>query len=151
MKLFFVLLLFIPWSLKSQDMKKEITYESLSPNLVVDDVNKAVDYYVQYFGFVQIASVPETGSLNWAMVQAGPVTLMFQSLKSIQEDLPSLDITSQGSHGTFFIRMKGVDDLYQKVKDKVTIAGDMRTTFYGMKEFTIKDLNGYFLTFAEEI
>jgi uncharacterized glyoxalase superfamily protein PhnB len=44
-----------------------------------------------------------------------------------------------------------VDDLYQKVKDKVTIASDMRTTFYGMKEFTIKDLNGYFLTFAEAI
>lgn len=128
-----------------------ISFESLSPNVIVDDVNRAVDYYVTHFNFVKVASVPETGTFNWAMVQAGNVTLMFQSLKSLQEDMPELKIQSKGSIGTFFIRITGIEELYQKVKDKVEIAHDMRTTFYGMKEFTIKDLNGYYLTFAEEV
>lgn len=130
---------------------KAIKLETLSPNLVVADVNKAVDFYTQNLGFTFITSVPEKGAYNWAMVMRDGVTMMFQTLPSIQEDLPSLKIESKGSLGTFFIRMTGIDQLYHDVKNKVEIAADMRTTFYGMKEFTVKDLNGYFITFAEEV
>jgi uncharacterized glyoxalase superfamily protein PhnB len=132
-------------------MEKNISFESLSPNVIVDDVNKAVDFYSKYLGFALIVSVPETGSFNWAMVKRDSVTMMFQSLPSIQEDMPGLKINSKGSLGTFYINIKGVDALYGSVKGKVEIAVDMRTTFYGAKEFVIKDLNGYFLAFAEDV
>lgn len=127
------------------------TLESLSPNLIVDDVNKTVDYYTSILGFTLIASVPETGMYNWAMSMRDGVTLMFQSLPSIQEDLPALKISSKGSMGTLFIKMQGIDSLYQSIKDSADIVVDMRTTFYGMKEFVVRDLNGYFLAFAEEV
>lgn len=58
---------------------------------------------------------------------------------------------AKGSLGTFFIKVKGIDAYYESLKNKVELGHDMRTTFYGMKEFTVKDLNGYFLTFAEEV
>ena len=132
-------------------MEAKINFESLSPNIIVDNVNKAVEYYSSILGFNLIASVPETGSYNWAMVMRDGVTLMFQTLSSIKEDMPSLEIQSKGSISTFYIRLTGVESLYQAIKGKATIAVDMRTTFYGMKEFAIKDLNGYFLTFAEEV
>jgi len=132
-------------------MKTKYNLESLSPNVIVDDVNAAVAYYIDTLGFNLITSVPESGKYNWAMVMRDGVTLMFQSLESIQEDMPSLKIETKGSLGTFFIRMTGIDALYQSVKGKATIAVEMRTTFYGMKEFTIEDLTGYFLTFAEEV
>lgn len=131
-------------------MNPSIVLESLSPNVIVDHVNRAVEYYTDVLGFTFVASVPETGDYNWAMVQRDGVTMMFQSLKSIQEDLPSLKIDSKGSQGTFYIRTKGLDAYHDQLKGKVELAHDMRTTFYGMKEFTIRDLNGYFLTFAEE-
>jgi uncharacterized glyoxalase superfamily protein PhnB len=132
-------------------MKNQISFESLSPNVIADDVNKTTDYYTRVLGFTLIASVPETGVYNWAMVQRDGITMMFQSLKSIQEDMPSLNIQSKGSLGTFYIRMKGVDEFYKELKGSVELGHDLRTTFYGMKEFTIKDLNGYYLTFAEEV
>ncbi len=132
-------------------MEDNIHFESLSPNVIVNDVNAAVEYYSKKLEFDLIASVPESGIYNWAMVQRDHVTLMFQSLRSLQEDMPSLNLSGKGGIGTFFIRMKGVDALYQSIKEKAEIASDMRITFYGMKEFTIKDLNGYFLTFAEEV
>ena len=132
-------------------METKINLESLAPNVIVDDVNKAVEYYASTLGFTLIASVPETGKFNWAMVMRDGLTLMFQSLPSIQEDMPSLKIQSKGSIGTFYIRMTGVDALYQSIKGKAKIAVDMRTTFYGMKEFVVEDLNGYFLAFAEEV
>jgi uncharacterized glyoxalase superfamily protein PhnB len=128
-----------------------VKFQSLSPNVVVDDVNQTVDYYTQNLGFKYITSVPESGKYNWAMVMRDGVTLMFQSLPSIQEDLPELLITKKGSMGTFFIEVQSIDTLYKQVKGKVDIVGEMRTTFYGKKEFTIKDLNGYFLMFAEDV
>ena len=131
-------------------MEKPIL-ESLTPNVIVSDVNKTVDYYSHFLGFTLIASVPETGVYNWAMVTREGVNLMFQSLQSLHEDMPTLKIESKGSIGTFFIKLKGIEQLHTELKDQVEIASGMRVTFYGMKEFTIRDLNGYFLTFAEEI
>lgn len=125
---------------------------SLSPNLLVGSVNRAVDFYVTNFQFKLVVSVPESGTLNWAMVERDGVTLMFQTLESMKEDMPSLNIESKGGLGTFFVKMVGIDELYREAKSKkLTIPVDMRTTFYGMKEFTIQDPDGYFVTFAEEV
>lgn len=126
-------------------------FESLSPNLIAADVNKTVAYYTQTLGFSLIASVPETGVYNWAMLMRDGITMMFQSLPSLQEDLPQLKITSKGSLGTFYIKVKGLDSLYASLKEKADIAVDMRTTFYGAREFAVKDLDGYYLMFAEDV
>lgn len=125
------------------------TLESISPNLVADNVNASVDFYTKNLGFTLIASVPETGEFGWAMVQRDNVSIMFQSLKSINEDVPELNIKKGGS-GTFFIKMKGVDEMYKSVKGKVEIPMDMRTTFYGTKEFIVQDPDGYYMMFAED-
>lgn len=125
--------------------------QSLTPNVIVHDVNKTLEYYTTKLGFNTLATVPEEGTYNWAMASKDGVTLMFQSLHSIQEDLPELDIKQLGALGTFFIEVQDIDTLYQNIKGNIEIVSDMRTTFYGKKEFTIKDLNGYFLTFAEDV
>ena len=125
------------------------TLESLSPNLVADNVNASVDFYTKHLGFKLVASVPETGEFGWAMVQRDTVTIMFQSLKSIEEDIPGLNL-KKGACGTFFIKMKGLDELYKSVKGKIPMKMDLRTTFYGMKEFMIEDPDGYFMMFAED-
>lgn len=127
------------------------TLRSLTPNLVVEDVNETADYYTKNLGFTLIASVPEAGKLNWAMMIRDGVTLMFQSRESMQEDLPELQISKSGSMGTFFLEVEGIKDIYTQCKGKVKIKSDMRTTFYGKNEFTIEDLNGFFLTFAEDV
>jgi len=127
------------------------TLISLTPNLVVHDVNKTVEYYTINLGFSLIASVPETGQLNWAMIMRDGVTLMFQSYESIKEDLPELGISQAGSMGTFFIEVENLKELYEKCKQQVKIKSDWRTTFYGKNEFTVEDLNGFYLTFAEDV
>jgi lactoylglutathione lyase len=124
--------------------------ESITPNLIVQDVNATVNYYKDQLGFQLIASVPESGKLNWAMVQRNQVPLMFQSGESLQEDMPELKLT-KGGVGTFFIRMTSIKELFNELKGKAEVVVNMRDTFYGMREFTIKDINGYYLTFAEAI
>lgn len=124
-------------------------FESLTPNIAVKNVNKTVDYYKQHFGFQLVISVPETGDLAWAMVQRDDVMLMFQEESSLNGDLPMLKERTIGGNQTFYMRVKGVQDLYNDLKGKVNIVSDLATTFYGTIEFTVEDINGYLLTFSE--
>ena len=57
--------------LNYQSMKSSVEFESLSPNLIVENVNHSVDFYVKQLGFVMVASVPDQGRYNWAMVSRG--------------------------------------------------------------------------------
>jgi lactoylglutathione lyase len=125
--------------------------ESLTPNLMVPDVNQAIDYYREYLGFELNMSVPETGLFDWASIKAGDVEIMLQARTSLVGEIPALEAAQIGGSLTFFIQMQGIDELYHRVKDRVTIVQDMHTTPYGMREFAMRDLNGYILAFAEPV
>ena len=124
--------------------------ESLSPNLIVADVNRSVDFYTGKLGFTKIASVPDTGKLDWAMVTRGPVTVMFQNIGSIQADVPQLKLSGGAAAATFYIKVKGLSAWHEVVKAHVPIALPMRKTFYGANEFAINDSDGNVLMFAED-
>ncbi len=126
------------------------SFESLSPNLIVSDVNRSVEFYVSLLGFTRLASVPDSGIFNWAMVQRGPVTMMFQTLASIQEDVPTLNLTAGRTAATFYIKVKGLDALRKAIQGKIPLAVELRTTFYGAREFAVKDPDGNVLMFAED-
>jgi len=126
------------------------TYISLTPNLIVEDMAAALHFYTEVLDFQVIASVPESGLADWAMLQKDEVMLMFQTVDSIKEDMPALAI-QKGMAGTFYCKVKHVQSLFDKVGHHAKIVVPMRKTFYGMLEFTVQDLNGFYLTFAEEI
>lgn len=47
------------------------------------------------------------------------------------------------------MRVEGVRDLFESVKDEATIVQSLRRQPYGNWEFEVKDLNGYLLVFSE--
>lgn len=48
-----------------------------------------------------------------------------------------------------YIQTKEIRLFHDKIKDKVNIIKGLEKTFYGATEFSIQDINGYILTFAE--
>lgn len=48
-----------------------------------------------------------------------------------------------------YIGVENVKELHDRIKDKVEIIKDLEKTIYGAEEFSIKDINNYILTFAE--
>jgi len=122
--------------------------ESLSPNIFVKDMKATVAFY-QLLGFSVAMSVPETGDdLVWAMMTNGKVTMMFQTFESLADELPEISRADGGSM-LLYINLKDINGFFEQVKDKVTVLKGLETTFYGATEFSIKDNNGYVLTFAE--
>ena len=123
--------------------------KSLSPNLMMDNVNETLDFYVNVLGFSKMVTVPDTGKLDWAMVQNGSVTFMFQEKENIKTEYPQLKKFEQGGGLTFYISVAIVQGLFDDLKGKVKIAKEIHKTFYGATEFAIEDLNGYLLTFSQ--
>lgn len=124
--------------------------ESLSPNVFVRDMTATIGFYKQ-LGFQLIATVPESGDapLVWAMMVAGNVTMMFQSYESLGQGLPAVRREDGGSL-LLYIKLKGIRDFFDQLKDKVTIVHGLEKTFYGATEFSVLDNNNYVLTFAED-
>ena len=123
--------------------------KKLTPNLMVEDVNETVTFYQDVLGFALLASVPEEGQFNWAMMQHDAVEIMFQSRASLTEDVPLFKDKAIGGSLTLYIDVEDIKGLYGQVQNRVTILHEMTTTFYGTREFTIQDCNGYILTFAQ--
>ena len=125
--------------------------KKLTPNLMVEDVNETVTFYQDVLGFALLATVPEEGQFNWAMMQHDAVEIMFQSRASLTEDVPLFKDKAIGGSLTLYIDVEDIKGLYGQVQNRVTIFHEMTTTFYGTREYTIQDCNGYVLTFAQAV
>lgn len=122
--------------------------DTISPNIFVKDINKTIDFYKQ-MGFQLVMTVPEQGDIVWAMMTCGTVTFMFQTFDSLAEELPEIS-RKEGGSLLLYIKLKDIRTFFESIKDKVTVLKGLEKTFYGATEFSIKDNNGYVLTFAED-
>lgn len=122
--------------------------ESLSPNIFVTNITETINFY-KLLGFNLTMSVPQEGpDYVWAMMAKGSVTFMFQTFESLGNTLPDIKRENGGSL-LLYINLKGIQAFFEQIKDKVTVLQGLEKTFYGATEFSIKDVNGYVLTFAE--
>lgn len=122
--------------------------DSLTPNIFVRDINKTIDFYKQ-LGFIVTMTVPQEGDYVWAMMVCGSVSLMFQTFDSLGEELPEINRNDGGSL-LLYIKMKDIRAFYNLISAKVEVLKGLEKTFYGATEFSIIDINGYILTFAED-
>src|SRR5438045_400780 len=121
--------------------------ESLSPNLFVKDIAKSIAFYKQ-LGFKPTMTVPEKAPFVWVMMKCGEVTIMLQTRESLGKDMPAVKRTSGGAL-LFYVNIKGIRKFFKKIKDKVEVLSELEKTFYGATEFSIRDVDGFVLTFAE--
>lgn len=125
--------------------------KTITPNLMVEDISQTLKFYEDVLGFKLNRSVPDEAPYEWASVKTGDVELMFQARSSLSEDMPIFEGKAIGGTLTLFIRIQGIQELYDRAHQQVELVQDLFETFYGMYEFSIKDPNGYVLTFAEPV
>jgi uncharacterized glyoxalase superfamily protein PhnB len=134
---------------------------TLTPNLAVADIRQAVQFYCENLGFELVMAVPETQdgihqqlsddkTYVYAMLKKDNVELMFQRIDTLKEDISLFDRDAIGASVSLYMQGKGIDEFYAELKNKNIQITEIRLTWYGIKEFYIKDNNGYILGFAEE-
>jgi uncharacterized glyoxalase superfamily protein PhnB len=116
--------------------------QHVTPMIHVPDVSATVDWY-RDIGF----TVTETydngcGGLSFAILSFGTTQVMFnQGGRRSSERRREVDL---------YTYTEDVDRLYERIKDRVEIVEGLHDTFYGMREFIIRDINRFWITFAEQ-
>lgn len=116
--------------------------QKIIPMLWVDDVRKTIDYYVSVLGFdeANYSAEPE-----WGVVEKHFVSIMFSK--------PNDHVSYKGPQftGSFYFRTDDADAWWGYLKDRATVVYPIEDFPYGMREFAIKDCNGYILQFGQDI
>ena len=122
---------------------------SVAPCFPVADVSATMRWYEHILGF-ECFPFPKTEPYAFASMVREKVEIMLQRIDSYQK--PDL-YDSRGGLGVWdaYIRMRGVKDFYESVREHVTVIRSLEKQFYGDWEFEVKDPNGYVLVFSELI
>ena len=124
-------------------------YETITTNIMVENVKETIKFYEEKLGFQKILSVPEEGEcLNFAILNKDKISIMLQEKENLIKEYPTLKTEKILPTFTLFITVDDVTEMYNELKNKVKIAKELHKTFYGKNEFAIFDNNGNILTIS---
>jgi len=113
---------------------------ALTPMLWVDDLVATIAFYRDVLGFECLNQME-----GWATLCRNSVELMI-SLPNQHEPYDRPRFT-----GSLYFRVDDANALWLQVKDKTTVVYPLEDFDYGMREFAIRDNNGYILQFGQEL
>ena len=128
---------------------KSAAIKRITPILFAQEIEPCIQFWTERMGFQKTAEVPEGDKIGFALLEKDGLELMYQSYASVEKDNAA---TAQAAR-------KGPTFLYVDVDDLNTmlaaakgaeIVMPMRSTFYGAREFGIKDPVGHYIIFAQQ-
>ncbi len=116
--------------------------QSVVPMVHVPDVKAAAEWYVS-IGFELRRSNEEDGEMNWALLTYGNAEVMLDAGgKASGAERREVDL---------YVHSEDLDGLFARLKDQVEVVEGPHETFYGMREFIVRDLNRFWITFGQPV
>lgn len=114
----------------------------LIPMLWVSDIERSIQFYVETLGFTRSNYNPDAG---WGIIRRDSVAIMLA--------VPNAHSSFNGAQftGSLYINTDDVDEMWNSVKDSVKVEYPLQNFEYGMREFAIRDSNGYMIQFAQRV
>jgi uncharacterized glyoxalase superfamily protein PhnB len=113
------------------------------PMFHVPDVRRTVDWY-RDIGFTVTERFGDNrGGLSFAMVSFGAGEVMFSSGGRLS--------SHHRRDVDLYAYTDDVDNLFERLKDRVEIVEGPHNMFYGLREIIVRDLNGFWITFGQQL
>lgn len=126
-------------------------FSSVTPNLIVRDIDHSVTFYRDVLGFTVRQTVPEQAPFAFVWMERDGVPVFLNAASGIEEDYPGVASRPPGGTATLFFAVSDVDGLHAGVAGRAPVVMDLKTQFYGMREFAVTDPDDHILTFAERV
>ena len=119
----------------------------ISPTLAVRNMNKTIEFYQNSLGFEMGMAFPDANNPQYADLSKDDMILMFIPAENT-------GIGSEEKLGTgvnLYMQIDGdIDEYYEELKKKgIKITVDIKDEPFGIRDFTIEDVDGYQLTFNQ--
>ena len=135
--------------------KRTVMSQSVFPNLVTDDIESTVVWYQKNLGAELKMSVPDNADPSkacFATITVAGNDIMLQTIANLEGKYPDLKGQISISYAVALnLQVADAQAVYNELTDTSGIIAEPMDTFYRMREFTIKDPNGYLLTIASMI
>jgi len=146
----FVFLAFASVRANSTQEIRSMNVKRITPVLLVKEIEPVVPFWVDRLGFTKSIEVPDGNKIAFIAFQRGAGEVMYQTYASVEKDAPK-EVSGAGKGPTYlYMEVDNIDAVLAAMKD-VKIVMPMRTAFYGMKEFSVQDPGGHFITFAQPV
>lgn len=119
--------------------------KDLSPMLETNDIKATIEFYTAVLGFTLRGTFEHEGITTWCDLVKDEVAVMF-SLPNKKMNYGTILLT-----GSIYINVEDVDALWNLLKDTCEVVYPIENFSYDMREFAIKDNNGYVLNFGESL
>jgi uncharacterized glyoxalase superfamily protein PhnB len=131
--------------------KMPMNVKRITPVLLVKEIEPVIPFWVDRLGFAKTIEVPDGSKLGFVTFQKGTVEVMYQTFASVEKDAPQ-PMASQAGKGPTYLYMEvdNLDAVLAGMND-AKIVMPVRTAFYGMKEFSVQEPGGHFITFAQPV
>jgi hypothetical protein len=115
--------------------------EKVTPMIHVPDVRATVDWY-QDVGFEVLETYGgDSNGLSFAIVRFGTTDVMFnEGGKTSAERRREVDL---------YVETDNVEEMHANLKGRVEFVEGLHETFYGMREFIIRDCNQFWITVGQ--
>jgi uncharacterized glyoxalase superfamily protein PhnB len=127
------------------------TFTSVTPNLLVRDIDRSAAFYRDLLGFTVKQTVPDTAPFVFVWLERDGVPVFLNDPKAVEHDFPGASGRPAGGTATLFFIITGVDALHDRIAAHTRIVMPLKNQFYGMREFAVEDPDGHLLTFAERV
>jgi len=117
----------------------------LSPLLAVRNMKETIEFYKNALGFKMGMVFPDANNPEYADLSKDGMVLMFVPAQNV--GIGSGEKLGVGVN--MYMEIDGnIDEYYAELKNKgVKIVADIKDEPYGVRDFSIKDIDGYQLTF----
>ena len=118
----------------------------VTPMLATENLAQTIEFYTEKLGFECRGLYPDAQNPCWASLWKDDAEIAF-SLTNGDSKIPKPTLTGS----IYFYVDAGIEELWEALKEKVTIEYQIEDMNYGMREFGIRDSNGYLLNFGQNI
>lgn len=119
----------------------------ISPALAVRNMIQTIQFYRDSLGFKMGMTFPNADNPEYADLSKDGMVLMFIPAENIGISRDE----KLGMGVNLYMQIDGdIDKYYNELKDKnVKIVVDIKDEPYGVRDFTVEDMDGYKLTFNQ--
>lgn len=123
--------------------------KKITPILFAQEIEPCIQFWTERLGFHKTAEVPEGDKTGFVILEKDGLELMYQSYTSVEKD--NAATAAAVRKGPTFLYID-VDDLNVALATTqgVEVVMPVRSTFYGAKEFGVKDPAGHYIIFAQQ-
>lgn len=123
----------------------------MTPMLNVADVERSLRFYQEIAGFDLRSPREAVEHWRWAYIQSADCELMLSESGGPTPQLsPTNGPDEDGWPVIYYFYPEDVVALHADLQEKGFAVSDLRVTFYGMKEFEVRDPDGHLLWFGQE-